>query len=106
MSLPTNVPQSLSELTKLADEIWFLSGDLSVDTSWYTKRGSLAAIYAASELYQTQDTSKEFKDTEVFLDSRLKDLKTAGDSFRAVEEWASFSAQSVVNILRSKGVRI
>lgn len=106
MAQPKYVPPSLSELAKLADEIWFLAGDASVDTSWYTKRASLAGIYAAAEVYQTQDTSPGFKDTERFLDERLEDLRKVGGTVSAVGEWAGFTAHSIVNVLRSKGVRL
>jgi len=106
MAQPAYVPAALAELARLADEIWFLAGDTSVDTSWYTKRASLSAIYAASELYQTQDTSEGFKDTERFLDERLEDLKKVGGTVDAVGEWAGFTAQSFVNVLRSKGMRM
>lgn len=71
MAQPSYVSPSLAELARLSDDIWFLVGDTSVDTSWYTKRASLASIYAAAELYQTQDTSDGHKDTERFVDARL-----------------------------------
>jgi ubiquinone biosynthesis protein COQ9 len=106
MAQPTYVPDSISELGRLSDEMWFLAGDTSVDTSWYTKRGTLAAIYASAEVYQTQDTSPDFKDTEQFIDSRLGELKTAGQGLSAVTEWAGFTARGVINVLRSKGVQI
>jgi ubiquinone biosynthesis protein COQ9 len=106
MAQPTYIPDSVSELGRLADEIWFLAGDTSVDTSWYTKRGTLAAIYAAAEVYQTQDSSPNFTDTEKFVDSRLADLRAAGQKVSAVTEWTGYTARSVVNVLRSKGVRI
>ena len=48
MSLAGNIPTSISELAKLSDEIWYLAGDTSVDTAWYTKRASLSAIYAST----------------------------------------------------------
>lgn len=106
MAQPTYVPASLSELAKLADEIWFLAGDTSVDTSWYTKRGSLAAVYAAAEVYQTQDKSEGLKDTERFVDDRLEDLRKVGSGMSAVGEWAGYTGMSLVNVLRSKGVRL
>ncbi|RAL61957.1 hypothetical protein DID88_002446 [Monilinia fructigena] len=61
LTLPTNLSTSLHELHALSDEIWFLSGDTSVDSSWYTKRVSLSAIYAATELFMTTDKSSGFK---------------------------------------------
>ncbi|GME24322.1 Ubiquinone biosynthesis protein COQ9 [Neofusicoccum parvum] len=106
MAQPTYVPDSLAELAKLADEIWFLAGDTSVDSSWYTKRASLSAIYSASEVFMTQDQSTDFKDTERFLDSRLEDLRKIGGATSALSEWLDYTGHSVVNVLRSKGMRI
>ena len=48
MSLVENVPASVAELAKLADEMWFLAGDKAVDTSWYTKRAMLGGVYAST----------------------------------------------------------
>lgn len=106
MSLLENVPASVTELSKLSDEIWFLAGDESVDTSWYTKRASLSAVYAATELYQTQDQSTDFKDTEAFLDRRLEDVRVVGGSVSNTLQWAGFQAGALINLLRSKGARI
>ena len=106
MSLAENIPASFKELSALSDEIWFLSGDVSVDTSWYTKRASLAGIYAATEMYQTTDTSTDFRDTEQFLDRRLEDLRVVGGAVSNTFQWAGFQGGAMVNLLRSKGVRI
>lgn len=106
MAQPTYIPPSLSELAKLADEIWFLAGDQSVDSSWYTKRATLSAIYSSAEVYMTQDKSANFKETEEFLDNRLEDLKSAGGLVGGLGEWLNYTGHSAVNVLRSKGVRI
>lgn len=106
MSLAENIPPSLRELRDLSDEMWFLAGDTSVDASWYTKRASLAGIYAATEVYQTTDQSTDFRDTEEFLDRRLEDLRVAGSAVSNTMEWMSFQRGAMVNLLRSKGVRI
>src|ERR1700761_8309113 len=106
MAQPTHLSQSLAELGRLSDDIWFLAGDTSVDTSWYTKRGTLAAIYAGAEIYQTQDSSPKFSDTQQFVDSRLADLKSVGGTIGSLTEWAGFTAHSAINVLRSKGLRI
>jgi ubiquinone biosynthesis protein COQ9 len=50
MSLPQNVRSSVAELARLADEMWYLAGDRSVDFSWYTKRATLSAVYASTGL--------------------------------------------------------
>ena len=106
MALPSNIPASLRELGLLADEILFLSGDKSVDTSWYTKRGALSALYASTELYMTTDSSKDFQDTQGFLDRRLEAMKTAANLRGEVGTWLGVNAMGVLNGLRSKGIRI
>ncbi|KAL2130185.1 hypothetical protein VTI74DRAFT_6797 [Chaetomium olivicolor] len=106
MAQPSYVPASLKELAQLADEILYLAGDVSVDPSWYTKRASLSAIYAAAELFQTTDTSPDFRETRAFLKRRLDEAAQAGGAVRAVGEWIGFNAGAAVNVLRSKGLRI
>ncbi|KAM0322400.1 hypothetical protein ACHAQA_009467 [Verticillium albo-atrum] len=106
MAQPSYVPASLKELALLADEIWYLSGDTSVDPTWYTKRGSLATIYASSELFMTNDKSAGFAATREFLQSRLGEVKDAGSVLGSVSQWVGFTASAGVNVLRSKGMRI
>jgi len=106
MAQPTYAPASLSELAKLADEIWFLAGDQSVDSSWYTKRATLATIYSATEVFMTQDKSANFTETEQFLDSRLEESRKVGGFMGALGEWMNYTGHSTVNVLRSKGLRI
>ena len=106
MALPSNLSSSLSELHALSDEIWYLSGDVSVDTSWYTKRASLSSIYAAADLFMTADKSMDYKDTREFLDRRFKDVQVVGEALGNFTEWMGFTASAGVNVLRSKGVRI
>lgn len=106
MAQPSNIPTSMSELSALADEIWFLSGDTSVDTSWYTKRASLSTIYAATELFMTTDKSPDFKDTREFLERRFKDGQIVGSTLGSVGQWVGFTAHAGLNVLRSKGVRV
>jgi ubiquinone biosynthesis protein COQ9 len=106
MAQPSYIPPSLSELAKLADEIWYLAGDQSVDSSWYTKRASLSTIYSATEVYMTQDKSANFIETEQFLDNRLEDLKKVGGFMGGLGEWINYTGHSTVNVLRSKGMKI
>ncbi|KAL0467774.1 ubiquinone biosynthesis protein COQ9 [Neurospora intermedia] len=106
MAQPSYVPLSLKELALLSDEILFLAGDSSVDPSWYTKRASLSTIYAAAELFMTNDHSPEFMDTRAFLNRRLREVNEVGGVFRNLREWVGFTATAGVNVLRSKGVKI
>ncbi|KAK3989656.1 COQ9-domain-containing protein [Cladorrhinum sp. PSN332] len=105
-ALPSYAPLALRELALLADEIYYLAGDLSVDPSWYAKRASLSAIYAASELFMTTDASPGFQETRAFLRRRLNEANTAGGAVSAVGQYLSFTGGALVNILRSKGVGI
>lgn len=100
MSLLGNIPSSLSELHALSDEIWYLAGDASVDTSWYTKRASLAAAYASSELFMTTDTSKDFLATEEFFDRRLEDVQKVGGAISGASQFLGFYAGSAINLAR------
>lgn len=106
LALPPHLPISIYELALLSDEILFLAGDVSVDTSWYTKRAALGAIYASSELFMTQDTSPDFVDTEAFLHRRLEGAGKANDTIGMVGTWMGVQGTGLLNILRSKGVRI
>jgi ubiquinone biosynthesis protein COQ9 len=106
MAQPSYLPAALAELARLADEIWFLAGDASVDTSWYTKRASLSAVYSASEVFMTQDRSAGYADTEQFVDARLADVTRVGSVLGALGQWVDYTGHSAVNVLRSKGVRI
>lgn len=106
MAQPSRVPASLHELALLADEIYHLAGDVSVDPSWYTKRGSLSAIYASSELFMTNDRSTGFSETREFLQRRLDETDSIAGTLGGVRRWVGFTAAAGVNVLRSKGMRI
>lgn len=106
MAQPSYVPESLRELAKLSDEIWFLAGDTAVDPSWYSKRATLSMIYSTSELFMTNDRSPDFVETRQFLQRRLGEVKSLGGFVSSVGQWAGFTLNAGVNVLRSKGVRI
>jgi ubiquinone biosynthesis protein COQ9 len=106
MSLLGNIPASLKELSALSDEMWYLAGDTSVDFSWYTKRASLATVYASSELFMTTDKSKDFIATEEFLDRRLAEVQKVGGAIGGIGQFTSFWATNSVNLARSWGMRI
>jgi len=106
LAQPSHIPTATRELSLLSDEIWYLAGDTSVDMSWYTKRGSLATIYAATELFMTTDKSAGFADTREFLDRRFEDARAVGEVVGGLGQWVGWTAGGAVNVLRSKGVRI
>lgn len=46
----------------------------------YAKRAALASVYSATELYMLTDYSAEFADTWDYLDRRLKDMVSIGET--------------------------
>ncbi|TQV98301.1 hypothetical protein V2A60_007944 [Cordyceps javanica] len=106
MAQPSHIPESMKELAKLSDEIWFLSGDTAVDPSWYSKRATLSMIYTTTELFMTNDKSPDFIETNKFLARRLEEAQSIGGFVSAVGQWTGFTFQAAVNVLRSKGVGI
>ena len=68
---PGRAVQSWQEV---CDDIWYRAGDTSLDINWYTKRISLAAVMAATDLFMLQDNSPDFQESWNFLDRRLQDL--------------------------------
>ena len=71
---PANAVQSIENLLRLCDEVWYQLGDTSTDLNWYSKRLTLALMYKSTELFMIQDTSENFTETVEFLNNRFNDL--------------------------------
>ena len=54
---------------KISDEMWFLSGDISTDFNYYSKRGILMNIYSLSYLYNLRQN--DFSKTEKFVNKQI-----------------------------------
>ena len=76
LAMPHNAPSGLRLLYDTVDAIWHGVGDSATDFSFYTKRATLAGIYAAAMLYWLDDRSPDCADTQAFIDRRLADLHT------------------------------
>jgi len=74
LALPHNVPLSLRLLYETVDQMWYAAGDTATDFNFYTKRGLLAGVYAATTLYWLDDRSPDAADTHAFLERRLADV--------------------------------
>ncbi len=68
-------PRCVARATKLgwraADAIWRAAGDVSSDFSFYTRRTTLAGVYAATLMAWMDDESEDFIETRAFLDRRI-----------------------------------
>jgi len=80
LALPQNTPLAMRLLYETVDGIWYAAGDSATDFSFYTKRATLAAIYAAALLYWLEDHSTGFADTRAFLERRLVDVARLGEA--------------------------
>ncbi|DBA93616.1 hypothetical protein WJX82_001435 [Trebouxia sp. C0006] len=94
---PRNVSAAVEQLAQITDDVWHAAGDKSTDYNWYTKRGLLAGVYTATELYMLTDYSPGFADTWDVLDRRLKDVMNIG---RVMGQMGS-SAASVMEQISS-----
>src|SRR5216684_2680188 len=66
LALPQNAPLGLRLLYETVDGLWYGVGDSSTDFSFYTKRATLAGIYAAAVLYWLDDRSPGGVATDAF----------------------------------------
>jgi len=78
MALPRHAGLAARALARTVDAIWHAAGDRSADFSWYTKRGILAGVYAATVLYWLADDSDDDAATLAFLDRRLAGVAGIG----------------------------
>jgi ubiquinone biosynthesis protein COQ9 len=96
LAMPQNAGLGLRLLYGTVDAIWQGVGDQSTDFSLYTKRATLAGIYAAAVLYWLDDRSPEFADTHAFIERRLLDLHR----LTGLRQRLTSAAQSLPNPLR------
>ena len=74
LALPWNAGLALQTTARTASAVWYAAGDKSADFSWYTRRASLGAIYAATLAYWLRDDDPDTGDAMAFFDRRLADL--------------------------------
>jgi ubiquinone biosynthesis protein COQ9 len=74
LALPWNAGSALAATARTASAIWYAAHDNSADFSWYTRRASLGAIYAATLAYWLRDDDPDTADAMAFFDRRLRDL--------------------------------
>jgi ubiquinone biosynthesis protein COQ9 len=97
LALPHNAALGLRLLYDTVDAIWHGVGDHATDFSFYTKRATLAGIYAAAVLYWLDDRSPDFADTDAFIERRLLDLHRLS----GLRERLARAAETLPNPLRA-----
>lgn len=74
LMLPTHALLMAKITHTTVDHIWYQAGDRSADFNYYTKRGLLGAVYAATVLYWLNDKSENYADSWDFLARRIDDV--------------------------------
>jgi ubiquinone biosynthesis protein COQ9 len=90
LALPQNVPLGMKLLYDTVNAIWYAAGDTASDFNFYTKRGLLAGVYAATMLYWLDDRSPASTDTAAFFERRLAEvmqLPKLGARLRQGADW-------------------
>ena len=77
LALPINLPLAARLTWGTADAIWTATGKRSHDFSWYTRRGSLSAVFAATLLMWLDDQSENCAETYAFLGRRFDEVTGA-----------------------------
>jgi ubiquinone biosynthesis protein COQ9 len=90
LALPPNMPLGMKLLYDTVNAIWYAAGDTASDFNFYTKRGLLAGVYAATVLYWLDDRSPASADTVAFFERRLAEvmqLPKVGAKLRQGVDW-------------------
>jgi ubiquinone biosynthesis protein COQ9 len=74
LALPQHLALGARLLYDTVDAVWYAAGDTATDFNFYTKRGLLAGVHAATTLYWLDDRSPGARETEAFLGRRLADV--------------------------------
>ncbi len=85
-ALPHNAVTGMKLIWETADTIWTLLGDTSEDVNWYTKRATLAGVYASTVLFWLGDDSLDHQATWEFLDRRIENVMQVEKTKSAVRK--------------------
>ncbi|MEY4159562.1 MAG: hypothetical protein RLZZ136_183 [Pseudomonadota bacterium] len=71
LAMPRHLARAVQMGWRSADAMWRLAGDRATDYNHYTKRATLAAVYAATLSVFVGDSSDGASETAAFLDRRI-----------------------------------
>ncbi|WP_380873704.1 COQ9 family protein [Sphingomonas sp. DBB INV C78] len=74
LAKPSNAARGIQFGWRAADTMWRAAGDVSTDFAHYTKRTTLAAVYAATLMVFLDDESDDFAATRGFLARRIDNV--------------------------------
>jgi len=73
-AMPWHAADGLARSYDTVDAIWHAAGDTSLDYNFYTKRLTLAKVYASTLMVWLNDDSADLADTEAFLRRRIDNV--------------------------------
>ncbi|KAH9998872.1 hypothetical protein BJV74DRAFT_190555 [Russula compacta] len=97
---PLDPLPAIQHAASIADMACRVTNDGSIGPSWYTKRATLAVIYAAAELHQLTSPST----APTFLDSLFESASRIQNALSETEIFAQYVTKSWVAIAKSSGV--
>jgi ubiquinone biosynthesis protein COQ9 len=74
MARPRNLATTARLSWESADKMWRLAGDTATDYNHYTKRATLAALYASTLAAFAEDKSEDHGETKAFLARRIENV--------------------------------
>ncbi|KAG1895362.1 uncharacterized protein F5891DRAFT_960299, partial [Suillus fuscotomentosus] len=98
--LPVDPAPIIKHAAQVSNQACWIARSDARESSWYTRRATISAIYLAAELHQLTSP----KTAPVFLDSLLENTKHAGKVLDETALFASYIWKSWKGIVRSSGV--
>ena len=103
LAMPANAKLSAKLLYETVDSMWRAAGQRDTNFSFYTKRGTLAAVYSATMLAWLADNSSNLDKTVGFLDRRLADVARIPRMTKPVRKLISAGKHFAGTILQGFG---
>ena len=105
LAMPANAKLSARLLYETVDSMWRAAGQRDTSFSFYTKRGTLAAVYSATMMAWLADDSGGLGKTVGFLDRRLADVARIPKLTKPVRVIMSASERFVGTIMQGVAKR-
>ena len=100
MAMPRNAAAAARLGWRAADVMWRAAGDESTELNHYTKRLTLAGVYAATLLVFVDDESEDWAETRAFLARRIEGVMRFE---RAKAQWKGMGAGERLSFARFIG---
>ncbi|KAG2051401.1 hypothetical protein BDR06DRAFT_586947 [Suillus hirtellus] len=100
--LPVDPAPIIKHAAQVSNQACWIAHSDARESSWYTRRATISAIYLAAELHQLTSP----KTAPAFLDSLLENAEHAGKALDETALFASYVWKSWRGIVRSSGVLV